>query len=257
MSGATAEFLGTWSKFARAAALEKRGPYHLAGDEQVLKLPHTLSDWKTYSTGTHLKKGAESQLHLGLLPQPFMGPVKTAKIFILTLNPGLSPLDYFAEYTSKDYRQALLRTMETGAEPHIGLRPEFSWTGAFRYWFARLSPVIERLSKSDDWSVAETIRYMSRSVWTLELVPYHSGSSPSPRAKSLPSTNMARTFVQESLLPRAKRDGLLIVVVRAASDWGLRSDRRAIDSSKTRVVTFSMEKSQGGPAILQALLAPR
>ncbi len=37
-------------------------------------------------------------LHTGLLPMPYIGYLKKASIFILTLNPGLKPLDYYSEY---------------------------------------------------------------------------------------------------------------------------------------------------------------
>ena len=34
-------------------------------------------------------------LHLGLIPDPFMGDMLNASIYVLMLNPGLGPGDYF------------------------------------------------------------------------------------------------------------------------------------------------------------------
>ena len=45
-------------------------------------------------------------LHLGLLPMPFAGRLDRADIFILLLNPGFRPSDYFAEFRDEAFRKA-------------------------------------------------------------------------------------------------------------------------------------------------------
>jgi hypothetical protein len=46
-------------------------------------------------------------IHTGLLPMPFVGSLSRAKVFLLMLNPGLSPTDYFGEFEQPAYRGAL------------------------------------------------------------------------------------------------------------------------------------------------------
>ena len=48
----------------------------------------------------------DTRFHLGLTPIPFMGNLHQATIFLLMLNPGFHPGDYFAEYEVDNFRQA-------------------------------------------------------------------------------------------------------------------------------------------------------
>lgn len=40
----------------------------------------------------------DKKLHIGLKPSPFVGDLEKAKIYYLTLNPGLNPSDYEQDF---------------------------------------------------------------------------------------------------------------------------------------------------------------
>ena len=54
----------------------------------------------------------DRRLHLALLPMPFAGALETASVVVLMLNPGLNPVDYFAEYEVPEFRKALLSNLQ-------------------------------------------------------------------------------------------------------------------------------------------------
>ena len=58
---------------------------------------------------------------------------------------------------------------------------------------------------------------------TVELAPYHSLSSALPPRllEKLKSVKLARSFVHDVLIPRAHAGDCLIVVTRAAKQWGV------------------------------------
>jgi hypothetical protein len=89
-----------------------------------------------------------SRLHLGLLPQPFLGDLRRASIYILLLNPGLGPTDYYGEYEVPSYRKALQANLKQRVDkdsvPFLFLDPPFAWHGGFGWWHAKLGSVILR-----------------------------------------------------------------------------------------------------------------
>ena len=71
---------------------------------------------------------------------PFVGPIGTASVVILMLNPELSTSDYFGEFEIESYRKALRRNLKTasrGGIPNLFLDPAHSWHSGFRYWHDR------------------------------------------------------------------------------------------------------------------------
>jgi hypothetical protein len=68
----------------------------------------------------------------GLLPQPFIGDLRLASIYVLSLNPGLQPSDYYGEYAVPEYRNAFLANLKQQfhekAPPFIFLDPHYSTT---------------------------------------------------------------------------------------------------------------------------------
>jgi len=90
----------------------KRVPHVLDGDEELVSGGSVTSCvYKSYPA--YIRSSAfgvtDGQLHLGLLPMPFVGNLERASIFILMLNPGVGPHDYFGEHGLTEYRDALLR----------------------------------------------------------------------------------------------------------------------------------------------------
>src|SRR5439155_1739967 len=100
-----------WRTFA-----PKDPPHLLPGDEALrcpssgatVRLFRTLDE---YTTDEAFADPADASLHLGLIPIPLIGPLSSGRVFILMLNPGLHPADYYGEAESNPYRQALIANL--------------------------------------------------------------------------------------------------------------------------------------------------
>jgi len=114
---------------------------------------------------------------LDLLPIPFVGNLEAASIFLLLLNPGFGPHDYFGEYMVSEFRATLVDNLkQTPGCSFLCLDPRFSWWGGFAYWQAKLQQVIQALAGSTGVSYGRAHAFVRSSVAALELVPYHSES---------------------------------------------------------------------------------
>jgi hypothetical protein len=68
---------------------------------------------------------------------------------------------------------------------------------------------------------------MQKALCVIELVPYHSNEFKLPHRlykldgdETLHSVTLARSFVRDNLVDRAKRGEVLILVMRKAEEWG-------------------------------------
>jgi hypothetical protein len=71
--------------------------------------PHDAKDGKIHIHGHYSIKNYsevlahqdfgrfQHKMHFGLTPEPYVGDIRNAKVFILLLNPGFSVLDYYGE----------------------------------------------------------------------------------------------------------------------------------------------------------------
>ena len=104
----------------------------------------------------------------------------------------------------------------------------------------------------------EALSFFAKSVAALELLPYHSASFglPARIMNDLHSVCLARSYVSEVLVPRARRGGALLIAARQAGTWGLAEEEHTIvyKGSETRAAYFTPD-SRGGKAILRHLKA--
>ena len=95
-------------------------PYVLNVDAEVLRPPAWKSSvtkyrsWRKATRDSDFGKRNDKRLHLGLIPVPFIGDMLNASIYVLMLNPGLGPGDYF-EYKVPRLRQALIDNLRQEA----------------------------------------------------------------------------------------------------------------------------------------------
>lgn len=185
----------------------------LPGDEQVMKDVATVDcrSWSKYCTGAPESPEA---FHTSLMPMPWVGNLRTAKVFLLQLNPGFGAHDYFGEHRVREYRamlQANLRQAEGHAFPFLG--PEHSWHGGATYWAPRLRKIVDGLD--GDW------RRVAEGTAVLELVPYHSEvfKLGQPKVNRLESVRLMRAFVREELVPAAKEGKCALITLRAHARW--------------------------------------
>lgn len=211
-------------------------PYYFPGDEDVINsrkiIEHKSFDEFIVSEEFGPALDSQKRFHVGLLPCPYVGNLRKASIFILTLNPGFMPCDYFAEQNG-EFREALkknLRQKNTDdTYPHICLNPRFSWHPGFTYWQRRLHDITKALMKKEDIKYQQALSQLAQKVACLELMPYHSKSSPnfSP-LKNLPSIRAMLDYVRQVLVKRVRAGTAIIIAIRGGENWGLPKHKNII-----------------------------
>lgn len=128
-----------WKKYV-VRSKPPRPPYVHPQDSQTLedcKVRHNrYHSYEEYISHYAASKVTDGELHMGLLPVPYVGDIQSATLYILMLNPGFSHEDYVCESNRfPSYRDALLKNLSQQhmTYPFFKLRPEFLWTGAGRY----------------------------------------------------------------------------------------------------------------------------
>jgi hypothetical protein len=111
-------------------------PLVLDADRKLVKSSQDVvcfTSWSEAVAAPDFGWPGDTRLHLGLLPQPFIGNLQRASIYVLSLNPGLDPTDYFGEYEVQEYRNALLANLKQQfhktVPPFIFLDPRYGWHG--------------------------------------------------------------------------------------------------------------------------------
>lgn len=201
-------------------------------------------------------------LHLQLLPQPYVGNLATADIFLLSLNPGFDVADYWGELEHAGFRKILIGNLHQrpikGRLAFPLLDPSFSWHGGYRYWESKLRTVIQETAAGRTGGYQGALEYAAKRLAALELVPYHSTGFRARELIAAPTAEAMKRFVLRGLLPRAKRGEILIVVLRRARDWQVPQRARGVVIYQPKHArSASLGKmSPGGRAILRRLRRP-
>jgi len=175
-------------------------------DESLFKFWEGVSP----STKVHPKDEAffeeygKHNLNLECLPNPFYGPLRTAPIVLLYLNPGFSQQD-LNEAESEEGRQFYWRQRQ-GNEP---LRSQV------------------KLEKKS-WWVSRTKRfgvdpeYLRHKLAVLELCAYHSKTfTDGWLLPKLPSSRIALSWATSNLFAEARSQKRVVICLRSAKHWGL------------------------------------
>jgi hypothetical protein len=254
--------LDAWANWHPASA-----PFVLDGDREVLNSEQsaravvTYRSWREASGAPDFCAPGDRRLHLGLLPLPFFGDVRRATVYILLLNPGLGPDDYYGEYEVSKYRATLLTNLkqefhDASLIPFPFLDPQFAWHGGFHWWHAKLAKVIEHLASARRISFSEARSHLGSVIASIELVPYH---SPAFRdvggwVHKLRSVDLARRFVVDFVLPRVRSREAIVIVTRKVADWHLPEHPGVVAYSAVQARAAHLTPdSPGGAAILRHL----
>lgn len=253
------KFISSWKKFR-----PDRAPYIFPGDECLLDeegLYCRSQDWHAFVKDPEFgDPGKDSSLlHFDLLPVPFVGNLETASVFLLMLNPGFGPHDYFGEYEVPGFREALLNNLhQVRRNRFLFLEPQFSWHGGYAYWHTKLKGVIKALADRKSIRYGHARQFCQSKIAALELVPYHSENFgvPDRIIRDLASAQLAQAFVHEELVPRARKGDCLLVATRKVKNWGLSKEKNIVvyTASEARGAHLS-PSSSGGQAILKFLSA--
>ena len=203
-------------------------PYVLNMDADVLASPSWKSSvakyrsWRKAIRDPDFCKPNDKRLHLGLIPVPFIGDMLNASIYVLMLNPGLGPGDYF-EYKVPRLRRALIDNLRQkrrrGVMPFVFLDPRFAWHGGFGYWDRRLKGVMEALAASKGMSLTDARSTLGSKLAVVQLVPYHSAEFNQKALRQLPSVRLVKDFVRRRVAERVRAQEAIVIVTRQVKIW--------------------------------------
>ena len=129
----------------------RKSPYLFPGDNpQVMEFARVFKSFDEYIESDIFGAKNDQSFHLGLLPIPYLGNLEMASVYILMLNPGLSPGDYHAEQNSEEYveecKNNLHQDNKDSTFPFLFLNPKYAWHPGFEYWHKKLRDIILYLS---------------------------------------------------------------------------------------------------------------
>jgi len=216
-------------------------PYQHPSDKKHLKnLCVNEKNYKSYVSSDQYWKGSTS-FHTNLLPIPYVGNLKTAKIFIVLLNPGLNVIDYYSEDTL-EYQCELIKNLYqeklNTKYPFVFLNPKFLWYSGGRFWRNKLKHYIIKTKKTTGKSYEDSLSFVSKKIVALELIPYHSINCNSNSViKKLDSTAEMLRFINEYVIPKTKINQCCLIITRATKLFD-------IDPNNKNIVLFKANQSR-------------
>ena len=241
-------------------------PYILASDLPLIMSERSAQatvikrSWAEAITADDFCAPGDARLHLGLLPIPYIGDLRRATIFLLMLNPGLGPDDYFGEYQITGFREALLSNLKQDfsdkSQPFLFLDPQYSWHGGFDRWHSKLAGVIGELAKIWRTTYSSARTELGRSLACIELFPYHSRSFNDIGGwlQNLQSVQLARSYVHDVVMQRVHCKEAIVIVTRQSRVWGItESDCVVVYTCREARAAYLTPSSRGGKAIIAHL----
>jgi len=189
---------------------EINGEYIAKGDEKILR--ECNDEIREKGKRNSKYKSSDYLFYPEILPEPFWGDIRNAKVLILSGNPGLgnneknfnnndtfkkATLDNISLYDPKivwlDHN--LKNVIVFNGEPHPG----------FKYWENRTRVL------------REAVRNVNLNICIIEYFPYHSKKISSvmrDKGKDLPSCKFADYYIEKAI-----HDKKWIVIARCKSEW--------------------------------------
>jgi hypothetical protein len=236
-------------------------PFVLADDRAEIpsKTFSTYPSLDDYISSPTFGQKNDTSLHVGLLPVPYVGNLQKASVFILMLNPGISPGDYFAEQKVEQFRETYVRNLRqenTNDDfPFLFLDPRFAWHPGFEYWQGKFDNIAQELANKKKIPYGEALKLLAHNLACLELIPYHSKSfGASSLLKRLPSARAMLEYVHEILIPKAQSNDAIIIATRSGQNWNLPKHKNIVvyEGGETRSAHLTL-KSRGGKVIAKHL----
>ncbi len=255
------DLLEAWARFEpHSQPFVLDADRHLLLSERSITATVTHRDWREAYQAPDFCEPGDTRLHLGLLPMPFVGDVRSATVYVLLLNPGLGPHDYYGESEVPAYRSALLANLKQSVESDraqfVFLDPQFGWHGGFDWWHSKLAKLIDHLSSMWHVSFCEARRRLGRALASIELLPYHSSAfRDSGRwLQNLPSAALARAFAAQHVVSRVRSGEAIAIVTRKVAYWDLPDLDGIVTYSPTEARSAHLTpESPGGRAIIRHL----
>lgn len=227
-------------------------------DEKYIKAEDKcyFNSFKEYKD-SNLYGENECKFHVGLAPSPYCGDIRKAKIFILLLNPGFAEQDYF-DFEKPDFRKQIMndlyQTNLNNEFPYGGFNPDLSYQDGARWIRNKFENLAQTIRRQNNISYINALKLLSQNIATLERFPYHSRFFKNKSIYStMPSVVLMENFVK-SLVERAIKGEILLIVTRQVKIWKLPNCKNIIkyEGSQCRGASLSSD-SLGGKAILEFL----
>ncbi len=149
---------------------------------------------------------AKNQFRLESGPNPYFGPLRSAKVFVLYLSPGFRD-DYDLSFFQLESGQSYLFSQREG---NACLPSSADHERTYTWWSARV-----RQFGVDPDSVRDGVAF-------LNIGAYRSKSfNDWPLLAALPSSRAMLDWAQSSLFRRAELGECVVVCLRSARHWGL------------------------------------
>ncbi len=239
------DYISNWTNLETDAA-----PILYPGDEELRNSNDAISieEWDEYQSYLVDTTARDTELHTALIPMPYVGNLRTADIYVLMLNPGLSPLDYFAETRVQQYREALVGNLKQRTNRFLFLEHDYAWTGGYQYWHGVFRPLITKIAELPGEEYESVRAQLSARLALLQYVPYHSKSfKNSALIRRLASPKASYDYVHKYVLPKARRGEAIVFVPRASKYWQIEPENHVVLAQGRRVSLAA--DSPGGLAI--------
>lgn len=235
-------------------------PYVHPSDNMLLDTQYyAFHDYDEYCQSNAFGKD-DRRFHLNLLPSPYDGDIVHASVYILLLNPGVSHIDYYVESTNHEIEEAMLSTIRQDVHdseyPLIWLNPRYLWTGGGTWLERKFKDILVFLVDTRGYSYQDALKHLARKVAIIEMYPYHSQSlNPSKSLqRGIVSRQIAKNFVKEYVVKKARDEKACIISLRRSKEWELPSHNNIViyGPGEARAASLSM-KTAGAKKILEFL----
>ena len=240
--------------------LQKGPPYLFPGDSKEALHPVTFRSHKEFIQSRAFGYSDDTRAHLWLIPQPYIGNLKTARLILLSLNPGFSHGEYVYD-KNKRFKQVLCSNIkqELGGHdfPFIFLNPGLAWHSGFSYWVKHLQGLIQAIREEEvAGSFYEALMFLAQRIACIELYPYHSRKSPSLNYLNLASSQLAINLVHQVLAPRIASKQCVVLALRKAKIWkqkGCSVKIHEVNSAQAATISKKNSRSSAWSDILRVL----
>lgn len=253
------ELINFWKKLD----LVQRPYIHLDDKDLIEELSYSYEGLSDLYENEYWER--KKRFHTDLLPVPYIGNLKEAKIFILYLNPGFTLMDYYPEDSSTAFTDALKANIEQDFSkteyPFFYLNPKLMWTNASQYWLKKLKDYILLVKDKKRFdSYIEATKYLSKRIAVLQLMPYHSanfnGHDNLLNKNKLQSVKKIQHFLEHNVSKRAKEGKVGIICTRQPDNWGLKDvkDDNIIIYKGSKARSASISKNSDASIIFEKFL---
>ncbi|MGV0396434.1 hypothetical protein ACUY3K_10120 [Corynebacterium uberis] len=195
----------------------------------------------------HRLRSPEKALRLDLPPEPFIGNINTARVLILTTNPGFSEADY-QTWEHQELRDAYEENIHSGAEAggfYFYASPKLLGTSSARWHAQAHNHILQEIAKKlnlkaasvsalDSASQQRVLKVAYERIMHVDFFPYHSKKSCSLIERRV----LKSQEYQFHLVECAKARGIPIIVVRPYKAWyeAVESIKNVVDQPQNSFV---------------------